>query len=183
MKKEQIELCGILIRQNKEGLLSLTDLQKVYDLIRFDYGWTEKNIHNLIQRQHIKDRIKDVLNLNGIKIKDISAKSLKDNNLWQTVGSRGTNNVMCHKYIWLILCLELNPIIYGMVYYLFTDIELESESTEDVFINHKVFGKHIPGIRSIASEKDLQKIADIKRLLSSVTYNSDDELMKIIDSI
>jgi hypothetical protein len=116
-------------------------------------------------------------------------KVLKGLGVWKTSGTRGNNHVMCNPYIWMLLAMELNPMIYGKVIVWLTDslifdrIEAGTEFMPmnraiksivpvpdypkyAITINNKVFGTHISGMRNIASAPELKKIAKIESFIT-----------------
>lgn len=114
---------------------------------------------------------------------------LKGLGVYKTTGRGENKQVMAHPYIWMSIAIELNYILYGKVIKWFTDtlifdrIEAGSEfmpmngaikkllENPDYpkvakAINNKVFGKHITGMRNMASAKELRKIADIEKFIT-----------------
>jgi hypothetical protein len=95
---------------------------------------------------------------------------------------------MADPYIWILLAMELNPMIYAKVIIWLTDSlifdrldagteykpmnkAIASIVKEPDYpkiartINEKVFGTHQAGIRNLASSKELRKIADIEKFV------------------
>lgn len=194
------ELFGITITQNtKEQFLSVTDLQKAYERARWQYGWSERRIDSITQTSDFRERLYYVLENQGIiktsilgfmemLNKEGFTKTMKGLGVWKSTGARGNNQVMCDPYIWVLLALELNPMIYAKVIIWLTDslifnrIEAGSEylpmnaAIKSVIpnpdyakfaraINEKVFGIHQSGMRNLASAKELRKIADIEKFI------------------
>lgn len=127
------ELFGIVIKQEtKNGFLSVTELQKAYEVAKWQYGWSEINIASLMQSNKMIERIYYLLvNKDIIKV-EISTfmeqcknegftKVLKSLNLWKTTGKGENRMVMCDPYIWVAIALELNPMIYAKVITFITD--------------------------------------------------------------
>jgi len=203
MKTSQIleskdrDLFGITIRQEtKTSFLSVTDLQLAYEKARWQYGWSDKDISNILNNETTKERLYYLLENKGIITPGIVGfmesvnsegivKILKRLGVYETKGARKTKRVYCDPYIWVLIALELNPMIYAKVIMWLTDslifdrIEAGSEfipmnsaikkvlKTPDYpkiakAINEKVFGKHITGMRNLASSKELKKIASIE---------------------
>ena len=195
------ELFGVIIRQEtKTGFLSLTELQKSYEIARWQYGWSEQNIHSLMQSNKMIERIYYTLKDKGfikveissfietVKVEGIT-KTLKGLQVWKTTGKGSTKTVMVDPYIWVAIALELNPMIYSKVLMFITDsllfdrIEAGDEfkpmnaaikkiipnpnySKYSIAINESVFGKHLTGMRNLATSSELRKISKIEQFIS-----------------
>ena len=194
------EIFGISIRQNtKEQFLSVSDLQKVYEKARWQYGWTEKRINDMLGWNATKERIFYLLSERGIIKTSLSVfmemvekegvtRVLKGLGVYKTTGRGPDKSVMCDPYIWMLLAMELNPMLYAKVIMWLTDtlifdrVEAGTEykpmntSIKSVvinpdypkyakLINTRVFGQHQTGMRNIASAKELRKIADIEKFV------------------
>ena len=194
------EIFGISIRQNtKEQFLSVSDLQKVYEKARWQYGWTEKRINDMLGWSATKERIFYLLSERGIIKTSLSVfmemvekegvtRVLKGLGVYKTTGRGSDKSVMCDPYIWMLLAMELNPMLYAKVIIWLTDtlifdrVEAGTEfkpmntSIKSVvinpdypkyakLINTRVFGQHKTGMRNIASAKELRKIADIEKFV------------------
>lgn len=201
LKSTDRELFGVTIRQNtKEQFLSVTDLQKAYEVARWQYFWTEKKINDVLSWNATKERvyyllkeadlIKTPLNLFMEMVEKEGITSvLKGLNVYKTTGRGENKQVMASPYIWMLLAMELNPMIYAKVIKWLTDslifdrIEAGGEFMPmnsaiktivpnpdypkySIAINTKVFGKHISGMRNLASAKELRKIADIEKFIT-----------------
>ena len=215
------ELFGITIRQNtKEGFLSLTDLQRAYEKARWIYGWSDKRINDILSSIDTKERVFYLLKERGFIKTEISVfmemvekegltKVLKGLGLYKTTGRGSNKAVMADPYIWVLLAMELNPMLYAKVIIWLTDslifdrIEAGSEylpmntkikqvvSTPNYpeyarAINRKVFGEHISGMRNLASSSELRKIADIEKTVITAIDNSwiksEEDLLKFLNS-
>lgn len=194
-------LFGITIRQNtKEQFLSVTDLQKAYETARWQHGWSERSVNWVMQTNDFKERVYYILESQGFITvsfdsfiemveKEGIAKVLKGLSVYKTTGARQTKQVMANPYVWILLAMELNPMIYAKVVVWLTDslifdrVEAGSEFLPmntaikkiiakpdypkySMAINTKVFGKHISGMRNLASAKELRKIADIEKFIT-----------------
>jgi hypothetical protein len=192
------ELFGITIRQNtKDGFLSVSDLQNAYEKARWQYGWSERSVSWIMQTQDFKERVFYLLDNQGfIKVnintfiemvdREGITKVLKGLGVYKTTGARETKMTMANPYIWVLLAMELNPMIYAKVVMFLTDslifdridagneykpmnsrikgIIVEPDYAKYArLINTKVFGLHQSGMRNIASSKELRKIADIEK--------------------
>ena len=121
-------LYGVVIRQDiKTSFMSLTGLQEAYTRKRVEMGWNDKRIENILSNKESAERIFYILK----KQKYIKSETLKEfmdivennslikvmkwYNAYKTTG-RGTNrNVMCDPYIWVLVAIELNPMLYAEV--------------------------------------------------------------------
>lgn len=133
MKSQDRELFGIIIRQEtKNGFLSLTELQKAYEIARWQYGWSEINIASLMQSNKMLERLyyvlkeKDIIKVEfstfiEMANKEGITKTLKGLQVWKTTGKGANRTVMCDPYIWTAIALELNPMIYAKVISFITD--------------------------------------------------------------
>ena len=198
LKSTDRNLFGITIEQNtKDYFLSVSSLQKSYDVARWQYGWSDRKVADIMQTKEFKERVFYILESKGfIKTnilvfmdmieKEGIAKVLKGLGVYKTTGARQTKQTYCDPYIWILLALELNPMIYANVVIWLTDtlvfdrIEAGSEympmnskikeiipnpnyQTYAKLINKKVFGKHVAGMRNLASANELRQIADVEK--------------------
>lgn len=127
------DLFGIVIKQEtKTGFLSLTELQKAYEIARWQYGWSEINIASLMQSAKFIERIYYVLKDRQLIKVEFSiftemvknegiTKVLKGLQVWKTTGKGANKMVMADPYIWVAIALELNPMIYAKVITFITD--------------------------------------------------------------
>lgn len=195
------ELFGITIRQNtKEQFLSITDLQKAYEKARWQYCWGERGINTIMQSKDFRERLyfllieKDFIKV-GIPTfmemieKEGITKVLKGLGLYKTTGRGSDKTVMADPYIWTLVAMELNPMLYAKVIVWLTDslifdrLEAGTEyrpmnsAIKEVIqnpdypkfakaINSKVFGQHQTGMRNLASAKELRQIADIEKFVT-----------------
>jgi hypothetical protein len=222
MKSKDRELFGIVIKQEtKNNFLSVTELQKAYEIARWQYGWSEINISSLMQSQKFQERIYYVLKEKGFIKVEIPifiqmckesgiTKVLKGLNLWKTTGARQNKTVMCDPYVWIAIALELNPMVYAKVITFITDslmfdrIEAGDEFKPmnaaikkvipkpdyrkySIAINERVFGKHMTGMRNLASSEELKKIIKIEQFVSQGIeigmIKNDDQIMYSITKI
>jgi hypothetical protein len=199
-------LFGVTIRQNtKEQFLSITDLQKAFEKARWQYGWNDRRVNDILSSQDVKMRIYYLLKERDIIKAEIHVfmemienegitKVLKGLSLWMTTGRGENKQVMADPYLWMLLALELNPMIYAKVVVwladtlIFDRLEAGSEwkpmnsaissivrnpnyPMYAMEINKKVFGQHISGMRNLASAKELRKIADIEKIIIKAIEN------------
>lgn len=214
-------LFGITIRQNtKQQFLSVTDLQKAYETARWQYAWSERHVNTIMQGQTFRERAFYVLQeANLIKVgipafmemieKEGVTNTLKGLGVYKTTGRGSDKTVMANPYIWMLLAMEFNPMIYAKVIIWLTDtlifnrIEAGTEflpmnaaiktvvenpdyrkyATE---INKRVFGRHETGIRNIATAQELRNIADIEKFVTQSIgmgiISNDSHILKVIDN-
>lgn len=214
------ELFGITIRQNtKESFLSVTDLQKAYEKARWVYGWSDKRINDILSSSDTKERIyhllieRDIINTEIPAFMDVVeneglTKVLKNLGLYKTTGRGENKTVMADPYIWTLLAMEMNPMLYAKVIIWLTDtlifdrIEAGSEympmnakikeivSNPDypkyaMLINRKVFGEHKTGMRNLASARELRKIAEVEKTIITAIDNewirNEEQLVKFLN--
>jgi len=200
-------LFGVTIRQNTKGSeFSVTDLQKAYERARFMHGWHSQSISQLMQTPKFTERVFYILQERDLIKLDIPTftemveregitKVLKGIGLYKTTGRGVNKTVMVDPYLWVLIAMELNPMIYAKVIIWITDtlvfdrIEAGSEykpmngaikyvlgnPEQTVYIkfaraiNKKVFGQHQSGgMRNLASAKELRKIADIEKFITNI---------------
>ena len=202
LKSSDRDLFGVTIRQNtKDGMLSVTDLQKAYEKARFMHGWSDRTYHTVIDTIDFKERLfyilkeRNLINL-GIHgfmemVKEESfIKVAKGLGVWKTTGRGVNKQVVADPYVWVLMAMEMNPMLYAKVVIWLTDtliFDRIEAGTEFIpmnaaikkivkkpnypeyarLINQKVFGKHIRGIRNLASAKQLKKIADIEKFVTN----------------
>ncbi len=193
-------LFGITIRQQtKDQFLSVSDLQRAYEFARFQHGWSDKRISDILNTETTKERIYYLLQdraivkttfpafMEMVKSEGI-AKVLKGLGVYKTMGRGENKTVACDPYIWVLLALELNPMIYAKVILWLTDslifdridagseympmnsaikriVECPDYPKYAKAINERVFGRHLAGMRNLASAKELRKIADIEGIV------------------
>lgn len=133
MTSKDRELFGITIKQEtKNGFLSITELQKAYEVAKWDFGWSDINIPSLMQSNKMLERVFYILKeRNFINIEfSIFMENCKENGIikvlkklgvWKMSGRGENRTVMCDPYIWVSIALELNPMIYARVVIWLTD--------------------------------------------------------------
>lgn len=206
LKSSDRELFGVTISQNTQGqMLSVTDLQRAYEKARWQYGWTDKRISDILNSIDTKERVYHLLKERGLIKAEIPVfmdmvekegitKVLKGLGIYKTTGRGASKSVMADPYVWMLLAMELNPMIYAKVVIWLTDslifdrIEAGSEyrpmnaAIKKVVknpiypiyakaINEKVFGSHVTGMRNLASAAELRKIADIEKFIINAIEN------------
>jgi len=130
------DLFGNRIRHiTKPNLLCLTDLQRIYEEVRIERGWTERNVREILNHKKSPintERLYFVLKQRGLINVEISTfiedcdnktliKVLKEMKLYATKG-RGNNRLTyCLPDIFVLVALELNPEFYGKTVVWLTD--------------------------------------------------------------
>lgn len=190
------ELFGVNVRQEtKTGFLNLTDLQEAFTRARVLNGWLDKRIDHIINYQDNCERIFYLLkerNLINVSlhtftenVKNIGVvKYLKQTQVYKTTG-RGTNKTTwCDPYIWVLIALELNPMLYAKVVIWLGDKLLLNRIEAGNFykslsraitkfdnidyttlarsLNHKIFGRHETGIRNLATKEELERLYQLE---------------------
>lgn len=201
LKSTDRNIFGVNIKQQtSNSFLSITDLQKAYDKARWMHGWKDKRISDIMQSKDSKERVFHILKEQNLINTDISAfmemvdkegltKLLKGLNLYKTTGRGENRSTYADPYIWILIAMELNPLLYAKVVIWLTDslifdrLEAGAEyrpmnSAINIIIkqpkyhiyakliNKQVFGQHISGMRNLASSKELKKIADIEKYIT-----------------
>lgn len=195
------ELFGLSIKQEtKTGFLSVSELQKAYEVARWQYGWSDRKVADVMQTENFKERVFYLLENQGIikasfvgfmemVDKEGIVKVLKGLGVYKTTGARESKATFTDPYIWILLAMELNPMIYAKVVVWLTDsLVFDRVEAGDEFrpmnnaikkiipnpdyrkysiaINEKVFGKHLTGMRNLASANELRKITKIEQFLT-----------------
>jgi len=200
LKSTDRNIFGITVRQNtKEQFLSVTDLQRAYEKARWQHGWSDKRVNDILVLDSTKERVYHLLKERDmIKAdfpvfmemveKDGLTKVMKGLGVYKTTGRGTDKSVMADQYIWMLIAMELNPMLYAKVVIWLTDslifdrIDAGTEylpmntaikslvgkpdyASYAKEINIRVFGHHQTGMRNIASSKELRKIADIEKFI------------------
>ena len=216
------ELFGVTIKQDtKSQMLSVTDLQNDYEKARWQHGWSERRIESVTTQSEFKERLFYILENQGVIKTSILVfmemiekegltRVMKGLGVWKATGARGNNQVYCDPFVWVLIAMEMNPMIYAKVVIWLTDslvfnrIEAGSEYMPmnaeikrvlqnpdyTVFakaINVRVFGKHLAGMRNLASAKELRKISEIEKTVITAIKNgwikTEGEILKAIETI
>lgn len=215
------ELFGVVIRQNtKDSMLSLKDLQEAYTRARVQFGWHDKRVDHILAYEENTERIFYLLkeqnilddkcmltdfyesvNQNGI------VKVLKELGVYRTTGRGENKQSVCNPYIWVLVAMELNPMLYAKVVTWLTDKLILNRIEAGNFykslsgalykipnpnyleiaksLNVKVFGKHETGIRNKGSQKQLSELArvedNIAYCINKGFYKTNDDVIKAIE--
>jgi hypothetical protein len=219
MKSQDREVFGIKVRQEtKNGFMSVTDLQQAYKAARWIHGWSDKRINDILSGVDTRERIFYLLSERNLIKTEISAftelvesqglvKVLKGLKVWKTTGRDDNRNVVCDPYIWTLLAMELNPMLYAKVVIWLTDsLIFDRMEAGDKFkpmngaiarllekpdypkyareINLRVFGEHIQGMRNLACAKELRLISEIENTVTKAIEHgwvkSEDDILKLI---
>lgn len=195
------ELFGITIRQEtKSGSLNLSDLQDAYVIARSSRGWSDKRVNDILSSSSNTERIYYILEKqNLIKAefpafmemvqKDGLVKVLKEIKCYTTKGRGENRSTYCNPYIWVLIAMEMNPMLYAHVITWLTDgLILNRIEAGDMYkelakaimrfrdadyqalakaLNFVVFGKHESGIRNTGTEEQLK---ELHRLELNLTF-------------
>jgi hypothetical protein len=199
------ELFGVAIRQGtKPDFLSVTDLMRAYEKERMKHNWHSKHLPTLMKTTDFKDRVYYLLverslvdvskdTFTEMVDRESIVKVLKGLGVWKNTGLGTNNTTMADPYIWVLIAMEMNPMIYAKVVkwlgdtLIFDRIEagtenrvlvgavnsmLGGQAQESTYrsvnteLNIKVFGMHKTGIRNLASSVQLKKIAEIEKFVA-----------------
>lgn len=215
------ELFGVIIHQNtKDSMLSLTDLKEAYAHARVLNGWKDKDISRILEFEDNVERIFYILKEQSVlsdkthltefyeEVKQNGiTKVLKELGVYKVTGRGENKKTVCNPYIWVLVAMELNPMMYAKVVTWLTDTlilnrieagnfykELSSALYKfDEQINYpklaealnvKIFGKHEYGIRNKGSKEELEKLyileANIAYAINKGYLKTQDEVIKAI---
>lgn len=215
LSEKDRNLFGVVIRQEtKTNFLSLTDLQEAYTHARVLNGWSERgHIQDIMNQKENAERIYYVLAEQKIIKTDFSdfmqdvseqgiTKVLKYYGAYRTTGRGENKQVMCNPYIWLLVAMELNPMLYAKVVIWMTDTLIINRIEAGNFyktlagalykitnpdykkiavnLNIAIFGKHETGIRNKASKEELESLA---RLEDNIAFSINAGYIKNTDEI
>jgi hypothetical protein len=222
MKSTDRNLFGIVIKQEtKSGFLSISELQKAYEIARWQYGWSDRKVADIMQTRPFKERVFYLLENQGLIKTNILAfmemvenegiaKVLKGLGVYKTTGARDSKTTFADPYIWMLIAMELNPMIYAKVVIWLTDslifdrVEAGDEyrpmnkaiksivpnpdyKKYSIAINERVFGRHLTGMRNLATSSELKKITKIEQFInqgiSIGMIKNDDEILYTIKNI
>lgn len=216
------ELFGITIRQDtKSQMLNVSDLQQAYEKARWQYGWSQLDISSVMQGKTFQERVYYLLEKQDIIKTEISSfiemidkegvvNTLKGLGVWKTTGARHTKTVMCNPYIWVLLAMELNPMIYANVVSWLTDslifnrieagtlyqpmntaiksiIDNPDYAKYARLVNIKVFGQHMTGMRNLANSAELKRITKLEESITNAIdmgwVKNEEDLINAIEKI
>lgn len=206
------DLFGINIRQEtKTGFLSLSDLQEAYTRARIVNNWSNKEVQQIIQQKENFERVyyilfeTKVINLDFNRFmknaEDIGIlKYLKQLNVYKTTGRASNKATWCNQYIWALIAMELNPMLFAKVTIWLTDKLITNRIEAGNFykglsraitkfkdvdyiklakaLNYKIFGRHETGIRNLATKEELEKLYQLE---SNLTFAIDMGFLKTFE--
>ena len=111
-------------------------------------------------------------------------KYLKKIGVYQTSGARQNKTTWCNSYIWVLVAMELSPLLYSIVVMWLGDKLILNRIEAGNFykglthaiskfkdvdyvklakaLNYKIFGKHETGIRNLATKEELKKLTELE---------------------
>lgn len=196
------ELLGVTVRQEtKTGHMNLSDLEKAYQQARSIYGWSEKGkVQDILAQKENTERVYYVLKETGFINSDFPdfmemvenegvLKTVKKLGCYRASGRGSNKTVWCNPYLWVLLAMELNPMLYGKTVVWLTDglvfnrigaadMYLELSKALSKFhdvdykkmaqaLNYIVFNKHESKIRNTGTEEQLR---ELERLESHLAF-------------
>lgn len=186
------ELFGVKIRQQtKSYFLCLSDLQHAYAIARETHGWSDKRLNDIFSSESNMERVYYLLKKSEIIRTDFTAfmeaakekgltKLLKSIGLFTTKGKGDSRVTYCDPHIWVLVAMEMNPMVYAEVVSWLTDrLILNRIDSGDMYkdlskaaskfldvdykvlakaMNHIVFGRHENEIRNTGTEEQLKEL-------------------------
>lgn len=134
-------------------------------------------------------------------------KVLKQLHLYRMTGRGENRKVMCNPYIWVLVAMEMNPILYAKVVGWITDglilrrieastlnkkladaIKNKFQNPEywkiNVALNERVYGEHMRGIRNTSKEQGLISLNGLQEVMAYLInhgiINNQEELLQKI---
>jgi len=196
MKSTDRTLFNVIIRQSTNGFLNLSDLQEAYAHARIKHGWVDKNITMILNSGQNSERMFYLLEKKGyINVSFLSfMESIKDQGIahylkkigaYKTTGARKTKTTWCDPYLWVLIAMELNPMLYAETVVWLTDRLIINRIEAGNFyksltsaiskfnnvdyvkmakaLNYIVFNNHYTGIRNNATEKELLELEELEK--------------------
>ena len=221
MHSSDRKLFGITIRQqSKTGHLNLTDLQGAYAVARLQHQWSERNLTEVLNAKANAERIYYLLSERGLVKLDFSSfmeeagkqgivKLLKGLAAYRTSGRAANKTTWCDPYIWVLVAMEMNPMLYAKTVTWLTDsLLLNRIEAGNMYrglsaaiagfakpdyaataraLNLLVFGKHEAGIRQMAASAQLKELASLEEnmafSISMGFINSQEELLQALRKV
>ena len=235
MKSKDRILFDVVIRQDtKDSFLSLSDLNDAYIRAREINGWADRDMNNILMTDFVIERIyyviieqifskknendkttkswfyenfKDCSSFKEYVKKNGIAKVLKQLHLYRMTGRGENRKVMCNPYIWVLVAMEMNPILYAKVVGWITDglilrrieastlnkkladaIKNKFQNPEywkiNVALNERVYGEHMRGIRNTSKEQGLISLNGLQEVMAYLInhgiINNQEELLQKI---
>lgn len=212
LESKDRELFGLRIRQQtKDGMLNLSDLQEAYTQARVRNGWVEKNINRIMEND--RETLYYLLEKQGLItipmcsfIEEIDnqgfAKYMKSLGVYKTTGARETKTTWVNPYIWVMVAMELNPVIKAEVIGWLTDSLIINRIEAGNFyktlsravgtlknvdysrvakgLNYCIFGKHETGLRNSGTKEELKQL---ERLEDKIAFAIEAGFIKTFDEL
>jgi len=160
---------------------------KTFDIVARTNDFRDRVYYLLKEQNLVELAITSFINL--VEKKGI-IPVLKEHGVYKVTGKGESRRVMANPYIWMLAAMEMNPMIYAKVVIWLTDtlimnrieagdnfrpmnaaIEKVVSKPEyyvyAIAVNERVFGKHMAGIRNLASKEDLKKVAKIEEFVAN----------------
>jgi hypothetical protein len=180
---------------------------------RVKNGWTDKRIDHILNYKENSERIfyllkeRDLVNVSLLtfmeNIENIGfLKYLKQLEVYKTTGRGENKTTWCDPYIWVLVALELSPVLYAKVVIFLTDKLIINRIEAGNFykglsraitkfhdvdyiklaraLNYKIFGKHETGIRNNATKEELEKLYQLE---SNLTFSIDMSFINSFDEV
>jgi hypothetical protein len=196
MRSTDRKLFGVTVRQETQtGFLNLSDLQSAYEIARGIHGWSDKRVSDILSYQSNAERVYYILENQGLINTGFPVfmeliecegllKVLKSYGAYKTTGRGINKTVYCNPYIWVLIAMELNPMLYAKVMTWLTDtLILNRIEAGDFYrdfsravkrigpdyvkvakaLNYVVFNRHEAGIRNTATKEQLAELIDIEK--------------------
>lgn len=194
------ELFGYIIRQEtKTSFLNLSNLQEAYTRLRIKNNWGDKQLQDILQQKENSERIYYILKKRELINTDFNVfmenvenkgliKHLKQLGVYKTIGARKNKTTWCNQDIFVLLAMELNPMLYAEVVCWLSDRlicnrieagDFYKDLTRSVYklknvdymvmaksLNYKIFGRHESGIRNLATKEQLHKMQDLENKIA-----------------
>lgn len=201
MNSPSRELFGVKIRQeSKTGHLNLSDLQAAYAVAQVRHGWGRRDAYEVLNTSTNAERIFYILEKRQLVKPEISGfmKSIEEQGLtkllksvaaYKTTGRGDNKTTWCDPYIWVLIAMELNPMLYAQTVIWLTDgLILNRIEAGDMYrglsgaiarlgnpdyvataraLNLVVFGRHEAGIRQRATAEQLKKLTFLEESMAS----------------
>lgn len=214
LESKDRELFGLRIRQQtKDGMLNLSDLQEAYTQARVRNGWVEKNLTMILTNPANLETIFYLLEKQGLIklslrsfIEEIDnqgfAKYMKSLGVYKTTGARETKTTWVNPYIWVMVAMELNPVIKAEVIGWLTDSLIINRIEAGNFyktlsravgtlknvdysrvakgLNYCIFGKHETGLRNSGTKEELKQL---ERLEDKIAFAIEAGFIKTFDEL
>lgn len=200
-------------QETKTGHLNLSDLQVAYSIARSKHGWSDKRVSDILSSSANAERIYYILAKQEIIKTTFPAfmemvedqgliKVLKSHDCYVTKGRGENKTTFCNAYVWVLIAMEMNPMLYGNVITWLTDgLILNRIEAGNMFkgltsavhkfrdvdyvalaksLNYVVFKRHETAIRNTGTEAQLK---ELERLESNLAYSIDTGFIKSFPSL